>query len=170
MSLVAGLSTGVGGSVVFFVSSVSATTLAFTLSLAAGVMTSVSILELMKPLLHGTLLPVLWACGGAVFYQLLRLVLPENGSATAAATGHKRGSQDGCGGAGGGDKRFSADDWSRSDAEASGSAETHERRKDRQWRLGVLMMVTLTAHNFPEVCVRRGCGVSQQRCARAERC
>lgn len=41
-STVAGLSTGVGGTVVFFVGNISARTMSFTLSLAGGVMTAVT--------------------------------------------------------------------------------------------------------------------------------
>jgi len=119
MSLVAGLSTGLGGCVVFFVSNVSNRTMALTLSLAAGVMTSVSILELMKPFLHGTSAPVLWALTGAAFYASVRRVIPEPDFSGTPVFGKD---------------------------EDGGSA----LKRARQWRLGVLMMVTLTAHNLPE--------------------
>ena len=123
MSLVAGLSTGLGGCVVFCVSNVTARVLAFTLSLAAGVMTSVSILELMKPITEGTLQPLLWACIGGAFYGVMRRALPESDPAVNAAVAHKRLESD---------------------------EEDVVARRARQWRLGVLMMITLTAHNLPE--------------------
>ena len=133
MSLVAGLSTGIGGSVVFCFSSVSPRTMAFTLALAGGVMTSVSILELMKPFFHGSPGPFMWAAAGGIFYAVLRELIPEPTAAAAAATGHKRG-----------------DDAIEEDSEYDADAESALKLKARQWRLGLLMMVTLTAHNLPE--------------------
>jgi ZIP family zinc transporter len=125
MSLVAGLSTGLGGSVIFCVNTVSNRLMSFTLSLAAGVMTAVSLLELMTPVTQGRLLPLIWSFCGAGLYGLLRLLLPESNQAAAAAAGHKR-----------------------EDEEAGTSI--HLLEKSRQWRLAVLMMATLTAHNLPE--------------------
>lgn len=129
----AGLSTGVGGCVVFCVSSVSNRTMAFTLALAAGVMTSVSVLELLKPLLHGTMAPILWAIAGAVFYAGLRELIPEPASSAAAGTDHKRG-----------------DEYLANDDDENNDDVKQRDRQARQWRLGVLMMATLTAHNLPE--------------------
>lgn len=123
MSLVAGLSTGVGGSAIFFVNSVSDRMMAFTLALAAGVMTAVSLLELMSPIMEGRLVALLWAIAGAGIYGMLRYLLPEINHATTA--GHKR-----------------------EDEEEPLSSHLIERA--RNWRLAVLMMLTLTAHNLPE--------------------
>jgi ZIP family zinc transporter len=130
MSLVAGLSTGLGGCIVFFVTSVSDRVMSFTLSLAAGVMTSVSLLELMQPIKSGLIMPILWAFVGSAFYAILRLALPENNTATANATGHKKNHEE--------NRARLSDD------------EEIFAHKARQWRLGVLMMATLTAHNLPE--------------------
>jgi hypothetical protein len=125
----------VGGCVVFCVSSVSNRTMAFTLALAAGVMTSVSGLELLKPLLQWTMPPIFWAIAGAVFYAGLRELIPEPASAAAAGTGHKRGDEDS----------------SKNDGDGNKDGNVKQRDLEaRQWRLGVLMMATLTAHNLPE--------------------
>mmetsp|Transcript_36355 Transcript_36355/g.72043 ORF Transcript_36355/g.72043 Transcript_36355/m.72043 type:complete len:303 (+) Transcript_36355:79-987(+) len=143
MSLVAGLSTGLGGCVVFFVSSVSSRVLAFTLSLACGVMTSVSILELMKPILSGEVPPLLWCVFGAALYVLLRSALPDNGA--VAANDHKRGDEEF------NDERDLNVDTKFSNAQSGGGIDGRDSRwKKKQWRLGMLMMATLTAHNLPE--------------------
>ena len=116
MSLVAGLSTGLGGAVIFCVHTVSARFMAFTLGLAAGVMTSVSVLELLPPIMDGSASPVLWGLIGVAAYAWLRRCLPE-----PQTSGN------------------SAGQWRTAAEERAG-----------QWRLGILMMLTLTAHNLPE--------------------
>jgi len=138
MSLIAGMSTGLGRCVVCCFSAVSPRVLAFTLALAGGVMTSVSILELMKPMLSGEIPPLLWASFGAALYYLLRTALPESGGGSGAFSTEKR-EDDTPHSPEGGDER-------RGDM----SEARDSRWKERQWRLGVLMMVTLTAHNLPE--------------------
>lgn len=134
MSFVAGMSTGLGGCVIFFVSSVSNKVMSFTLSLAAGVMTSVSILELLKPILNGSITSLLWAMAGAGFYMALRYIVPEPPRINSTPTTHQTTSKY--------DKRERSD-------EHSNTKET-ELLRARNWRLGILMMLTLTAHNLPE--------------------
>ncbi len=92
--------------------------MAFTLSLAAGVMTAVSTLELLRPILRGTLVTLMWAVAGVIAYVALRSLVPES-----PVYSNRRG-----------------DDFG-DDA----------KKRARQWRLGILMMATLTAHNLPEV-------------------
>jgi ZIP family zinc transporter len=140
MSLIAGMSTGLGGCVVCCFSAVSPRVLAFTLALAGGVMTSVSILELMKPMLSGEAAPLLWASFGAALYSLLRTALPESsGGGSGAFSTEKREDDAPQSPEGGSERRVDKSETRDS-----------KRWKARQWRLGVLMMVTLTAHNLPE--------------------
>lgn len=134
MSFVAGMSTGLGGCVIFFVSKVSNKVMSFTLSLAAGVMTSVSILELLKPILNGSFPSLLWAMAGAGFYMALRYVVPEPPRMTSAEIISP--------------KYDKTDKRDRS--EEHYNAKENELLRARNWRLGVLMMLTLTAHNLPE--------------------
>jgi zinc transporter, ZIP family len=134
MSFVAGMSTGLGGCVIFFVTSVSGKTMSFTLSLAAGVMTSVSILELLKPILDGSIPPLLWAMAGAGFYMTLRYVVPEAPRVSVQ-------------------KSTTYDKRERS--EENNSVREMELLRARNWRLGILMMLTLTAHNLPEGKVKK---------------
>ena len=129
----AGLSTGMGGCVVFCVNTISNRTMAFTLALAAGVMTSVSVLELLKPLTNGAIVPILWAIGGALFYAGLRELIPEPSSTPVGNTSHKRGDN----------VLLDDDEYDHDEVKQRGL-------QARQWRLGLLMMATLTAHNLPE--------------------
>jgi zinc transporter ZupT len=80
MSTVAGMSTGLGGCVIFCLRTpkIPGSIMSFTFSLAAGVMTAVSFLELLKPMRDGSLKPVLFAFIGSMFYIFLRRLLPEN--------------------------------------------------------------------------------------------
>lgn len=131
MSFVAGMSTGLGGCVIFFVNSVSNKVMSFTLSLAAGVMTSVSILELLKPMLDGSIPLLLWAMAGAGFYMALRKIVPEPPKIVSIPTDSNAKY----------DKRGRSEECSIKEAELL---------RARNWRLGILMMLTLTAHNLPE--------------------
>ena len=102
-----------------------------SLALACGVMTSVSLLELLQPLQHGSTrevraVSVLWAMAGAAAYALLRKLLPEEQSDSTARE----------------EKRLSDEEDVR-----VGAFNVY---RARQWRLGVLMMATLTLHNLPE--------------------
>lgn len=78
LSLVAGLSTTVGGLVIFLAEEPSPRFMAFTLALAAGVMTSVSALELLRPIIDGQIAALVWSLVGAAMYVLLSHFLPDH--------------------------------------------------------------------------------------------
>jgi len=128
-SLVAGLSTSLGAGIVLLLgSSPTASQMAFALALAAGVMLTVSFGELFGPalLVAGQRLQAsLATLGGLLSFMVLRKLVPEPDVA------HKR------------------DDDAENDAELGSAGEAAE-SKSRQWRLAALMMLALTAHNFPE--------------------
>jgi len=127
-SLLAGLSTTLGAIVVLLPNRPpSPPELAFALALAGGVMVTVSFVELWLP--HILTAGWRWqaafwsALGAALFFFLSRLV-PEPGS----------------------DLTGSSDIEDQCD-HASSPAVKH---RSKQWRLATLMMLALTAHNFPE--------------------
>lgn len=125
-SLIAGLSTTLGAGIVMMTSSSpSPAQMAFALSLAGGVMVTVSLAELWLPKIlepgwrvEATFWSVL---GGLVFFALSKLV-PEPAYTTEA------------------------------DPELGGADDKEKdvSRKGKQWRLAMIMMLALTAHNFPE--------------------
>eukprot|EP00933_Yihiella_yeosuensis_P062103 TRINITY_DN6503_c0_g1_i1.p1 TRINITY_DN6503_c0_g1~~TRINITY_DN6503_c0_g1_i1.p1 ORF type:complete len:340 (-),score=73.57 TRINITY_DN6503_c0_g1_i1:105-1124(-) len=135
-SLFAGLSTSIGAAVVLMLSSSpSATQMAFALSLAAGVMLTVSIVELFVPAFHShggwyqMLQATLCIVGGVLSFIALKHIVPEP---DMSATGKK-------------------EDLEKSDdTESVGQIESQLEHKKRQWKLGVLLTLALTAHNFPE--------------------
>lgn len=124
-STFAGLSTSLGaGAVLLSSSNPTAAQMAFCLSLAGAVMVTVSLVELWLPriLEPGWRLQAIFftAVGGLAFWLLSKLV-PEP-------------------------------DYAKVDEEmpVDGEKEKDEIKKGKQWRLAVLMMLALTAHNFPE--------------------
>mmetsp|Transcript_30961 Transcript_30961/g.69667 ORF Transcript_30961/g.69667 Transcript_30961/m.69667 type:complete len:330 (+) Transcript_30961:15-1004(+) len=123
MSLLAGLSTGLGGLVVLCMGrSPTPAAMAFILALAGGVMISCSVLEFFLPAITGegaSLVTVgMWsALGAGCFFGLSRL-LPE----------------------------AEADDM----LPGTATMKTDGATKRRKWRLALVMMVVLTLHNFPE--------------------
>lgn len=130
-SLVAGLSTSLGAGIVLLLrSSPTASQMAFALALAAGVMLTVSFVELFIP-------PFVQAenrfqaCASGIFgflsFLLLRKLVPEPDM--------------GCG---------KKDEERRDDPEKGHVGEVGVEPKARQFRLAFLMMLALTAHNFPE--------------------
>jgi len=127
-SLLAGLSTSIGAGVVLLPSkSPTAGRMAFALSLAGGVMVTVSFVELWLPQLRDPnwrIQAVLFSCLGAVAFFALSRLVPEPDYA-----------------ADGGDPELGGKDVDLKDQQL---------RKQKQWRLAVLMMIALTAHNFPE--------------------
>lgn len=131
-SLVAGLSTSLGAAVVLLTrGGPSPAQMAFALALAAGVMLTVSLVELfIPPLLLGEMRVQALASGFAGFlsFLILRHFVPEPDM--AASKKHED---------------------LAADAE-SGSVDQNSKQehKGRQWRLAMLMMAALTAHNFPE--------------------
>jgi len=124
-SLVAGLSTSVGaGAVLWGITSPTAAHMAFCLSLAAGVMVTVSLLELFLPRIWepGWRLQAIFfsSLGVLAFWGLSKLV-PEPEYTKEV------------------DEEMATDDKDKD-----------EIKKGKQWRLAMLMMLALTAHNFPE--------------------
>lgn len=125
-SLLAGLSTTIGAAAVFITSSTpTPAQMAFCLALAGGVMVTVSAVELCGPhfVTAGWRLEAFFfsALGGLAFFALSKLV-PE-----PEYTGHD-------------------------DIESGGLDEKEKDliRQGKQWRLALIMMLALTAHNFPE--------------------
>ena len=129
MSFLAGLATTLGALVVlcFDKSGPSPAQMSFALALAAGVMITVSVVEMwVPPLLEGTHLgrTAFWSLAGcSAFWVVSKLVGSDpvpGGSLLPTASS------------------------------AASTAERVEQDRARNARLGLLMMVTLTAHNFPE--------------------
>ncbi|CAE7850427.1 ZTP29, partial [Symbiodinium microadriaticum] len=129
-SLVAGLSTSVGAAIVLLLrTSPTASQMAFALALAAGVMLTVSFVEMfLPPFIQAGSRFQACASGslGFLSFLLIRKVLPEPDLGL--------GKKDGDGG----------------DPETDHVSEAAVPTKARQWRLAFLMMLALTAHNFPE--------------------
>lgn len=168
MSLLAGLSTTLGALVVFLMpeKKVSPAQMAFALSLAAGAMLSVTILEFWLPSLTGeTTKPassVVWSSFlGASAFLLLAAVLPETTNVESASdeTNEMRGPLN-CGlrtdlnetpssptPKGKGVDLEGYDSVSSTQARCSF---VHEAEVQRRWRLALVMMLSLTAHNLPE--------------------
>jgi len=78
-SLLAGLSTALGGSVIFVLPDPSSKLMALVLALAAGVMSSVSLLELNSAVFDlDFYAPLVWSCVGAVCYYGLSRCIPND--------------------------------------------------------------------------------------------
>ena len=128
-SLVAGLSTSLGAGIVLLLrGSPTAAQMAFALALAAGVMLTVSLVELFIPaFFHGQWLQAsLSGLAGFLSFMVLRRFVSEP---EMTCSGKK--------------------DEELHDPE-KGQARDALDPKARQWRLAFLMMLALTAHNFPE--------------------
>jgi len=125
-SLIAGLSTSLGAAVVLMASSSpTAAQMAFALSLAGGVMVTVSLVELNAPKIIAPgwrFEAIFFSLVGVLAFALLRRLVPEPDYAAEA------------------DVEVGATDKDEKDLI----------RKGKQWRLAVIMMIALTAHNFPE--------------------
>lgn len=136
MSTLAGLSTTIGGLVVFmFKERPGPKQMAFVYALAAGVMVTVTLIELWFPALMGkntfsTI--VASACGGLVYYGFSKLMPEVHDMEQVDLPSHT--------------------DIEQSPKSARGETlSLHENgSKDRRWRLACLMMCVLTMHNFPE--------------------
>ena len=127
MSLLAGFSTAIGAVAVFCMAEApSNSEMAFTLGLAAGVMLTVSIFDLWLrfSLVYGFGCSTASVAVGAIAFYLLSCMIPDPAGFT-------------------GPESLNSTDL----------AVKENRKKTRAWRLGVIMTVTLTAHNFPEVSV-----------------
>ena len=166
-SLLAGLSTGIGGAVVLCLDSVSNATLAAVYALAAGVMVSVSVLELLKPIMAAGspfTPPVFWMMAGAGFYAVLRKLVPDDHGNTAvkkrlpddeADEVHEQQQQQqqqqpSSSSPPQPSHQKSHEGGGTRDVESGGKATSLAAYRSQQWRLGVLMMITLTLHNLPE--------------------
>lgn len=131
-SLVAGLSTSLGAGIVLLLrGSPTAAQMAFALALAAGVMLTVSLVELFIPaVFHGQWLQAsLSGLFGFLSFVMLRRLVSEP---EMVCSGKK-------------DEDLCADP-EKGHARDPPPTEA----KVRQWRLAFLMMLALTAHNFPE--------------------
>eukprot|EP00927_Polykrikos_kofoidii_P079353 TRINITY_DN76142_c0_g1_i1.p1 TRINITY_DN76142_c0_g1~~TRINITY_DN76142_c0_g1_i1.p1 ORF type:complete len:328 (+),score=35.67 TRINITY_DN76142_c0_g1_i1:192-1175(+) len=170
MSTLAGLSTTLGAGVVFLMPGkrVPPRQMAFALSLAAGVMISVTVLEFWLPLLTGgkQLVPVFaYSAFGALCFFLLSRLVPEPELTGGVGHGHSSNEPK----SEVGDVEFQVIGNVPSDLRSdNGDAEVdvfskphtaqslqefadderHER--GRKLRLASVLMVSLTAHNFPE--------------------
>ncbi|CAJ1433991.1 unnamed protein product [Effrenium voratum] len=128
-SLLAGLSTSLGAGIVLLLRGApTSSQMAFALALAAGVMLTVSLVELFIPaFLHGQWMQAgLSGLAGFLSFVILRRLVSEP--------------EMGCG---------KKDEDLSCDPEKGHSRDSAE-PKARQWRLAFLMMLALTAHNFPE--------------------
>lgn len=145
MSLVAGLSTVIGSLVVFvFEGEPPASVLAMTLGLAAGVMITVSVLELWpqgEHGEHGVVGQVVAFAVGAAFYLLVSCCVPAASPASPAAAERLP-------------KEDDAGDLELGEAEA---------RRKKAARLSVVLFICLTAHNFPEGLAVAMAGLSSPR-------
>jgi ZIP family zinc transporter len=131
LSLLAGLSTAIGGAIVLFMKEQpSSAAMAGALALAGSVMVYVSVEMTFVHLFQGG--PEMWVAlmcisGGALTFVIIQRLLPEphahDGHTPDAEAGEQR-------------------PLVEKDVDAEAKAE--------HWRLGILMLVVLTAHNFPE--------------------
>lgn len=130
-SLFAGLSTSLGAGIVLLLrGSPSAGQMAFALALAAGVMITVSLVEMWLPAINkpGRLEAALAATCGILSFVALRHLIPE----PQMLPHHKD------------------EDVHDSEMGVASLLSPQQRHQGRQWRLAVLLMMALTAHNFPE--------------------
>lgn len=160
MSLLAGLSTTLGALAVFLMpeENVSPEKMAFALSLAAGAMLSVSVLEFWWPVLAGTtskpaVSVVFFSCMGAAAFLLLSALLPEPKTAENVP-GPGENELDMLGKAPSSPTpKGTGFDLEGDDSilqVKTGSGLQNEVEKQKRWRLASVMMMSLTAHNLPE--------------------
>jgi len=158
MSFLAGLSTSLGAAIVLLSpsSSVSREQMAFALALAAGVMLSVTILEFWLPIIAGGLnfWPVLlYSSIGAVGFVLLSYCVPEpqlvegepDHSHHASHEEQRTFNSNTTLGAAEGEKEIGGS-HNAEDSKINDPVEQQRRRH----RLAAILMIALTAHNFPE--------------------
>ena len=169
MSFFAGLSTTIGGLVIFFMGeSPSDHSMAWVLGLAAGVMIAVCIFDFWLPAarhawqdgdISEMLYRAVWTGFGVLLFLALSYFLESHGHSQEEIT--QRAALHGTSSNVRGDVEANHDhedsdtvSLDREDDdetvllpnEATLSAEL----KEKKWRLALLMMITLTAHNFPE--------------------
>mmetsp|Transcript_10094 Transcript_10094/g.17758 ORF Transcript_10094/g.17758 Transcript_10094/m.17758 type:complete len:292 (-) Transcript_10094:40-915(-) len=130
LSLLAGAATGLGGMAILLLGDVPRPQhMSFSLALAAGVMVSVSLVEMYIPMViqEGLWWPSVTLAIGASLFLVMLKVLPHPEDymlPTHYKINHSR--------------KF--DDGDRG----------HATEKSKQWRLGMILMITLTLHNLPE--------------------
>lgn len=154
MSLLAGLSTSIGAMVVFMLPGerVTPSQMAFSLALAAGVMFSVSILEFWLPKLLGHSQQdlhnlLIYSVVGAGAFLLLSKCVPEPDMAAISKPSSLP--QEAPEIYGNASRRPSVK--SGRDIEEGGNVSDEEAVTiARQWRLSMVLMLSLTLHNFPE--------------------
>jgi ZIP family zinc transporter len=160
MSLLAGLSTTLGALVVFLMpeKKVSPAQMAFVLSLAAGAMLSVTILEFWLPTLTGESAKpassvALFSFLGASAFLLLAAALPDTGESVADEAKEIMGLNDTPEIPSSPTPKGTGIDLEGYDSVLSTQARcsfVHEAEVQRRWRLALVMMLSLTAHNLPE--------------------
>mmetsp|Transcript_35675 Transcript_35675/g.82911 ORF Transcript_35675/g.82911 Transcript_35675/m.82911 type:complete len:322 (+) Transcript_35675:79-1044(+) len=176
MSLLAGLSTTLGAGIVVLLPAkhVSRGQMAFALALAGGVMMSVTVLEFWLPMIIGgkSAGPVFFfSCVGAGAFLLLSLLVPEpqvvdpelktqlcpreldststlaSNDSVDAESGHLSQPHERAGGAGSVSKKGAPEEQDLGDEDPE---EDREEVQKRRCRLAIVLMLALTAHNFPE--------------------
>jgi ZIP family zinc transporter len=162
---IAGSATCLGGALIFFIPTPERH-IAFTLSLAAGVMVTVSIFDLYLPVARTSFFSFVLATGallaGAGFTALIsRMEMPEPERLLVLLWGGGV-AVDGVGGGGGavgassprlrGEGPLSSAEGGSEGAPAAAVAAAAEAppRDAKSWRLGMLLFLILTLHNLPE--------------------
>ena len=172
MSVLAGAATGFGALFVLLLDRrPKARHLSFFLSLAAGVMITVSLFDMLLPTVRkeGWLLPCAAAAVGALSFHVLMKLLPDPDKLYLPLSGrdqhgHGHGLGRGLGlGLGlGAARRAGASGGPPASGiyylgpPSSDGTDDAGLKSGRQWRLGSIMMMSLSLHNFPEglaVCV-----------------
>jgi ZIP family zinc transporter len=168
-SMWAGAATGIGALFVIFQGTVpDPSMLAFSLAMAAGVMLVVSLLDMYIPLCvrDGLVWPTLTLFAGYILFYFASKLLPEPDFMTLpiSATEDKKRDVEIGGNTGlitaSSPRRNNARVNSSNAATGSGSARARsmfadsrlmlDEEKRRSMRLGIIMFLSLTAHNFPE--------------------
>jgi len=146
-SLIAGLATTLGSLVVWwFDKDVRPKHLAFVLGLAASVMITVSIIDLLPPSYHelGVILTTIYFFIGVVIFMLLEKLIPDEDSKILRAlfpvpdTPSSHSSQE------------TSTFRNIEDPKAAHVMSITQRKS--KFRLAMVMLMTLTLHNFPEGC------------------
>eukprot|EP00397_Hematodinium_sp_SG-2012_P020373 GEMP01020985.1.p1 GENE.GEMP01020985.1~~GEMP01020985.1.p1 ORF type:complete len:312 (+),score=31.38 GEMP01020985.1:137-1072(+) len=146
MSLIAGCSTALGASCIYFFKPgpIDPNIMSFTLSLAAGVMLTVSASELMPRIFAApeelsSVIGVLWALCGAGMYLVISYSiphcspeLPQFCNQSGEVVGELRPIKQ------------------KDEREPEIISEQNPMSRVRAWRLAMVLMLSLSAHNFPE--------------------
>jgi ZIP family zinc transporter len=160
MSVLAGAATGFGALFVLLLDRrPKARHLSFFLSLAAGVMITVSLFDMLLPTVRkeGWLLPCVAAAVGALSFHVLMKLLPDPDKLYLPLSGRDQyGHGLGLGLGLGAARRAGALGAPPTSGiyylgpPSSDGSDDAGLKSGRQWRLGSIMMMSLSAHNFPE--------------------